>query len=250
MLSSTCSTRSRRLPSCVWTCSAIAALLKEPAMRPDCLARTAAPGHLGCTTWTNGQVAPELHLRLCRLRLRRRLVARFRLACVVARLERMSAPAGGDGVGVADREAFAKGRFRVVDLRTAQVLETIGIHEDLHAAALEDLVVVAALVVEAHAVRKPFAPARMNEQPQIQTGLLLRRQQLLEFRGSLIRNGNHPGRTSRAILRVMQEQVKRRDPGAGRRDPRGSSPDGVLARPAGPWPSVFKEIASGLRSSP
>src|SRR3989454_4963185 len=163
MLSSTCSTRSRRLPSCVWTCSAIAALLG-----------------------------------LCRLRLRRRLVARLRLARVVARLERMSTPAGGDGVGVANRETFAKRRFRVVDLRAAQVLETIGIHEDLHAAALEDLVVVAALGVEAHAVRKPFAPARLNEQPQVQTGLLLSRQQLLEFRGSLIRNGDHSGKTSKS----------------------------------------------------
>src|SRR3989442_14878071 len=185
MLSSTCSTRSRRLPSCVWTCSTIAALLSLRRLRPG-----------------------------------RRLVARLRLACVVARLERMSAPAGGDGVGVADREALAKGRFRVVDLRTAQVLETIGIHKDLHAAALEDLVIVAALGVEAHAVRKPFAPARLNEQPQVQTGLLLSRQQLLEFRGSLIRNGNHSGRTSRAILRVMQEQVKRRDQGSGSRDTR------------------------------
>src|SRR3989454_1673150 len=194
MLSSTCSTRSRRVPSCVWTCSAIAALLG-----------------------------------LRRLRLRRRLVARLRLACVVARLERMSAPAGGDGVGVADREAFAKGRFRVVDLRAAQVLETIGIHEDLHAAALEDLVVVAALGVEAHAVRKSFAPARLNEQPQVLTGLLLSRQQLLKFGGSLIRNGDHSGKTSRAILRVMPEQVKRRNQGSGSRDTTGSSPDGVLA---------------------
>src|SRR2546425_8179537 len=185
MLSRTCSTRSRMLTSCVCTCSAIAALLG-----------------------------------LCRLRLGRGVVTRLRLTCVLACLERMSAPASGDGVGVADCEAFAKGRFRVVDLRAAQVLETIGIHEDLHAAALEDLVVVAALGVEAHAVRKPFAPARLNEQPQVQTGLLLRRQQLFEFRGSLIRNGNHPGRTSRAILRVMQEQVKRRDPGAGSRDTR------------------------------
>src|SRR2546427_6434186 len=177
-------------------------------MRPACLARTAAPGHLGCTTWTNGQVAPELHLRLCRLRLRRRLVARFRLACVVARLERMSAPAGGDGVGVADREALAKGRFRVVDLRTAQVLETIGIHEDLHAAALEDLVVVAALGVEAHAVRKALAPARLNKQPQVLAGLLLGLQELLQFRGSLVRDSNHREKPSRAILGVARKQVK------------------------------------------
>src|SRR2546425_5863733 len=173
MLSSTCSTRSRRLPSCVWTCSTIAALLS-----------------------------------LRRLRLRRRLVARLRLACVVARLERMSAPAGGDGVGVANRETFAKRRFRVVDLRTAQVLETISIHEDLHAAALEDLVVVAALGVETHAVRKPFAPARLNKQPQVLAGLLLGLQEFLQFRGSLIRDSNHREKPSRAILGVARKQVK------------------------------------------
>src|SRR2546425_1439370 len=184
MLSSTCSTRSRRLPSCVWTCSTIAALLS-----------------------------------LRRLRLRRRLVARLRLACVVARLERMSAPAGGDGVGVADREAFAKGRFRVVDLRTAQVLETIGIHEDLHAAALEDLVVVAALGVEAHAVRKALAPARLNKQPQVLAGLLLGLQELLQFRGSLFRNGDHSGKTSTFILGAHRAhcQIDRINSGTGHR---------------------------------
>src|SRR3989442_5232637 len=221
----------------------MAALLREPAMRPDCLARTAAPGHLGCTTWTNGQVAPELHLRLCRLRLRRRLVARFRLACVVARLERMSAPTGGDGVGVADREAFAKGRFRVVDLRTAQVLETIGIHEDLHAAALEDLVVIAALGVEPHAVRKPLAPARLNKQPQVLARLLLGLQELLQFRGSLIRNGNHPGRPSTAILEATEGQVKLRDQGSGSIEP---SPDEVIARP--PRTTRFARVHGGIAS--
>src|SRR2546426_4287980 len=211
MLSSTCSTRSRRVPSCVWTCSAIAALLG-----------------------------------LRRLRLRRRLVARLRLACVVARLERMAAPAGGDGVGVADREAFAKGRFRVVDLRAAQVLETIGIHEDLHAAALEDLVVISALGVEPHAVRKPLAPTRLNKQPQVLARLLLGLQELLQFRGSLIRNGNHPGRPSTAILEATEGQVKLRDQGSGSIEP---SPDEVIARSAGPWRSQLKGIASGLSPS-
>src|SRR2546428_10792207 len=125
----------------------------------------------------------------------------------------MSATAGGDGVGVADREAFAKGRFRVVDLGTAQVLETIGIHEGLHAAALEDLVVISALGVEPHAVRKPLAPARLNKQPQVLARLLLGLQELLQFRGSLIRNGNHPGKTSRAILEATAGQSDKTGPG-------------------------------------
>src|SRR2546427_12368641 len=97
-------------------------------MRPDCLVRTTAPSHLGCNTWTNGLVAPELHLPLCRLRLRRRLVARLRLACVVARLERISPPANRNGVGVVDGEALAKGGVRQGDLRTAHVFALRCIH--------------------------------------------------------------------------------------------------------------------------
>src|SRR5438876_9106981 len=87
----------------------------------------------------------------------------------------MPAPAGRNGVGVADREAFAKRRFRIVDLCPAQVLEAAGVHEHLHAAALEDLVVGAALGIESHTVREPFAPTGLNEQPQVQARLLLGR---------------------------------------------------------------------------
>src|SRR5437870_2312036 len=180
MVSRTCSTRSRRPPSCVCTCSAISALLS-----------------------------------LCRLRMRRGVITRLSLARVMTRPERMPAPAGRNGVGVADREAFAKRRFRIVDLCPAQVLEAVGVHEHLHTAALEDLVVGAALGIESHAVREPFAPARLNEQSQVQARLLLGLEQLLQLCRRLIRDGNHSGRPSTAILRGAREQVKLREWGLG-----------------------------------
>src|SRR5437867_8572392 len=161
MVSRTCSTRSRRPPSCVCTCSAISALLS-----------------------------------LCRLRMRRGVITRLSLARVMTRPERMPAPAGRNGVGVADREAFAKRRFRIVDLCPAQVLEAAGVHEHLHAAALEDLVVGAALGIESHTVREPFAPTGLNEQPQVQARLLLGLEQLLQLRRRLIGDGNHSGKPS------------------------------------------------------
>src|SRR5437867_3838333 len=166
MVSRTCSTRSRRPPSCVCTCSAISALLS-----------------------------------LCRLCVRRGVITRLGMARVLTRPERMPAPAGRNGVGVADREAFAKRRFRIVDLCPAQVLEAVGVHEHLHTAALEDLVVGAALGIESHAVREPFAPARLNEQSQVQARLLLGLEQLLQLCRRLIRDGNHSEKTSTAILR-------------------------------------------------
>src|SRR5213594_2774623 len=184
-------------------------------LRSDCLARTTAPSHLGCKTWTSGQVAPELHLRLCRLCVRRGVITRLGMARVLTRPERMPAPAGRNGVQVADREAFAKRRYRIVDLCPAQVLEAAGVHEHLHAAALEDLVVGAALGIESHAVREPFAPARLNEQSQVQARLLLGLEQLLQLCRRLIRDGNHSEKTSTAILRGAREQVKLREWGLG-----------------------------------
>src|SRR2546426_6664489 len=186
MVSRTCSTRSRRPPSCVCTCSAISAISAISAL-----------------------------LSLCRLCVRCGVITRLGMARVLTRPERMPAPAGRNGVGVADREAFAKRRFRIVDLCPAQVLEAVGVHGHVPTAALEDLVVGAALGIESHAVREPFAPARLNEQSQVQARLLLGLEQLLQLCRRLIRDGNHSGRPSTAILRGAREQVKLREWGLG-----------------------------------
>src|SRR5271170_7051031 len=60
-------------------------------------------------------------------------------AALCAGLERMTAAAGGCGVGVLDRKPAAQEVLLVVDLSAFKVTEAHGVHDDLDPVGFEDL---------------------------------------------------------------------------------------------------------------
>src|SRR5688572_4388669 len=90
---------------------------------------------------------------------------RFHGLTGLLRAERLAAAAAACGLGVRDREPGAAEVLDVIDLRLAQVGRALRIDDDLDAADLEQVVVVA-LLVELEPVLETRAPAALHEDPQ------------------------------------------------------------------------------------
>src|SRR5690348_10713200 len=117
--------------------------------------------------------------------LSRRLVpaaASLRGACVVTGVERVTAGARVHCVGVVHREAGAHQAVDVVDLRATDVVDAEVVDQDLDALVVDHEVVLAALVVEGHAVLHPGATAAGNEDAESQPGVGFLGEQVLEAR--------------------------------------------------------------------
>src|SRR5437667_11998309 len=132
-----------------------------------------------------------------RARVRARTSVVVRLAsALAARVEGMAAPAGGGGVGVLDREAAAHQVFLVVDLGALEVAQAHGVHDDLDAFRLEDLVALG-LLVEDHAVGEAGAPPALDVDAKAargDVGLLLL-QDPLDLFGRRVGEVDHPLRS-------------------------------------------------------
>src|SRR5690606_17327963 len=108
--------------------------------------------------------------------------------------ERGTAAAGGVGVGIADDELRAFQVVLVVDFGTDQVLEAHGVHQQLDAVALDGGVVFGDILVEGEAVLESRAAATLDEDPQLQTGVVFLDQQFADLGGGGVGEDQRAGR--------------------------------------------------------